>query len=304
METRRHIRIPKWIRYPQYGGETYAKVSGKIHGLNLHTVCESARCPNRGECWGEGTATVILLGDTCTRNCRFCAVNSGHPNPPDPDEPKRVALAAKELKLKYVVLTSVDRDDLPDLGAGHFVETARSIKEAIPNAIIEVLTPDFQGREDLIAQVATSPISVFAHNVEVVRRLTPKVRDRRCSYDLSIDVLKMAKRQRNDLFTKTSLMVGLGETMEEIYETLADLHKAKVDMITIGQYLQPTRKHVPVQRYYTPEEFKNMEKMARDIGFRFVASGPLVRSSYRAGELFVEGKLKPTGNYALNEHKE
>ena len=278
---------PDWLKLPKAGGPTFARVSAAVHGLHLATVCEQANCPNRGECWGQGTATVMILGDTCTRNCRFCAVKSGHPLPPDPEEPRHVAEAAARLKLSYVVITSVDRDDLADLGAGHFAATVRALHEAIPEAPVEVLTPDFQGRRDLLAQVLEARVTVFAHNIEVVRRLSPVMRDARSDYDRSLAVLKAAGELDSRIHTKSSLMVGLGETKEELARAMDDLREAGVSMVTFGQYLQPGRRQAPVLAYYHPDQFAALEEQAREKGFAFVAAGPHVRSSYRAAELFV-----------------
>ena len=282
---------PDWLKLPRAGGTTYAHTSAAIHSLGLATVCEEARCPNRGECWGEGTATVMILGDVCTRNCRFCAVGSGQPQPVDIDEPRRVAEAVQKLGLRYVVLTSVDRDDLPDFGAAHFAAVVAAITTLSPEILVEVLTPDFQGRVDLVAQVAGSGIAVFGHNVEVPRRLTKLARDRRCSFDTSLSVLRVAKHMYPQVLTKSSLMLGLGETEDEIFATLGELRDAGVDMVTLGQYLQPGRVQMDVEKYYSPDEFAALEARARDMGFAFVAAGPHVRSSYRAGELFVQGRL-------------
>jgi len=285
------VKKPDWLKLPRAGGAVYAHTSAAIHKLGLATVCEEARCPNRGECWGEGTATVMILGDVCTRNCRFCSVGSGEPQPVDTDEPRRVAEAVKQLNLKYVVLTSVDRDDLPDYGAAHFAAVVGAIKTLSPDILVEVLTPDFQGHSHLVAQVAGSGVSVFGHNVEVPRRLTKLARDRRCSFDTSLSVLRVAKRMYPHVLTKSSLMLGLGETEEEILDTLKELHENGVDMVTLGQYLQPGRPQMEVEKYYSPDEFADLEEKARTIGFTFVAAGPHVRSSYRAGELFVQGHL-------------
>ncbi|MGK3735794.1 MAG: lipoic acid synthetase [Bacillariaceae sp.] len=259
-------------------------------------VCEEARCPNIGECWGGGkdktaTATIMIMGDTCTRGCRFCSVKTSRKPPPlDPEEPEKVSSAIAKWGLDYVVLTSVDRDDLEDQGSNHFREVIQKLKEKKPDLLVEALTPDFQGNEELIHKVATSGLDVFAHNVETVKRLTSKVRDRRANYDQSLAVLKYAKNV-GKCITKTSLMLGLGESEEDLMETLHDLRAIDVDVVTFGQYLQPTRKHLPVKKYITPEEFDEWKIEAENMGFKYVASGPLVRSSYKAGEFFLKNLL-------------
>ena len=264
--------------------------------LFLFLVCEEARCPNIGECWGGGkdktaTATIMIMGDTCTRGCRFCSVKTSRKPPPlDPEEPEKVSSAIAKWGLDYVVLTSVDRDDLEDQGSNHFREVIQKLKEKKPDLLVEALTPDFQGNEELIQNVATSGLDVFAHNVETVKRLTSKVRDRRANYDQSLAVLKYAKNVGNCI-TKTSLMLGLGESEEDLMETLHDLRAIDVDVVTFGQYLQPTRKHLPVKKYITPEEFDEWKIKADNMGFKYVASGPLVRSSYKAGEFFLKNLL-------------
>jgi lipoic acid synthetase len=272
-------------------GETAMAMRRRLKRLSLHTVCEEARCPNQGECWGAGTATVMILGDTCTRACRFCGVKSGHPaGPADPDEPRRVAEAVREAGLKYVVVTSVDRDDLPDGGAGQFAATIRALRAANGTVRVEVLIPDY--RDQRLAQVVAAEPDVLAHNIEVVRRLTPQVRDRRASYDGSLESLRQAAALRPGALTKSSIMLGLGESLDEVRECLADLRGVGVRLVTIGQYLRPTARHHAVARYVPPAEFADLEREARNLGFDFVASGPLVRSSYRAAELFVTRRLE------------
>jgi len=273
------------VRAP--GGSRYRHIKGTLRGLDLHTVCEEARCPNQGECWGAGTATVMLLGDVCTRGCRFCAVASARRGRElDPDEPAKVAEAVAALGLDYVVLTTVDRDDLPDGGAGHIASTVRALRERDPELRVEVLSGDFAGDEDALVEVSASGATVLAHNVEVVRRLTPSVRDARCGYDLSLGVLRrFGELSPAGVPTKSSLMVGLGETAAEVAECLADLRAAGVDLLTVGQYLQPSAKHLAVAEYVTPERFEQYRREALALGFSRVASGPLVRSSYRAAEL-------------------
>ncbi len=287
---------PPWLKIKLPGEGEFRDVKRILKKYKLHTVCEEARCPNLGECWGEGTATFMILGNICTRYCRFCATQTGNPHGiVDEDEPWRVAEAVKELKLKYVVLTSVTRDDLEDQGANVYARTIRAIKKLNPGVRVEALTPDFYSNPEYIEMVIDSGLDVFAHNVETVRRLTPLVRDRRFSYEKSLKTLKIARKTRPEIITKSGFMVGLGETREEIYETMKDLKEAGCDILTIGQYLQPTVKHLPVERYVTPEEFKEYENSGLKMGFKFVASGPLVRSSYRAGEIFVHSFLDKSG---------
>jgi lipoic acid synthetase len=265
----------------------YGDVRELVRGQQLHTVCEEAHCPNVGECWGRGTAAFQILGDTCTRACRYCNVRSGKPQEsPDPDEPRRLAEAAAQMKLRHVVVTSVDRDDLPDRGAGQFAATIRALKEHVPDASVEVLTPDFAGYEEqaLTLLLAERP-EVFNHNIETVRRLHPSMRGGKASYVGSLQLLARAREVADHpLTTKSGLMVGLGETNEEVVETLRDLREHGVEIVTIGQYLQPTPKHVPIDRWVHPEEFSSFGELGRELGFRTVFSAPLVRSSYRADE--------------------
>ncbi len=286
---------PDWLKAPLPTGGTYARLKGLVQELELHTVCQEARCPNVGECWVHGTATIMILGKVCTRACKFCAVSTGNPAGwVDPREPEHVARAVAELGLGYVVLTSVDRDDLPDGGAGQFAAVVRAIKEKSPGVRVEALTPDFQGDEAAVRTVLESGLDVFAHNLETVRRLTPRVRDPRAGYDQSLAVLDYAGRyvRENGLevLTKSSLMVGLGETDEEIALAMDDLRAAGVSILTIGQYLRPTRHHLPVERYVTPEAFEAYRRMGLEKGFVEVFSGPLVRSSYRAERVFKEAR--------------
>lgn len=281
-------RKPPWLKVRAPGGENYTRIKQILRGLELNTVCEEAHCPNVGECWSKGTATVMILGDTCTRGCRFCAVKAGNPRGlVDAEEPERVARAIAGLGLRYVVLTMVDRDDLPDGGAEHVARTVRALHGVQPGLMVETLVGDFSGRRDDIATVLAAEPEVFAHNIEVVRRLTPMVRDRRCSYDRSLMVLAEAKRQGVARYVKSSLMVGVGETDEEITETLADLRETGVDIVTLGQYLRPSAKHLAVDCYRTPEDFERWQIQGNALGFAYVASGPLVRSSYHAAEAFV-----------------
>jgi lipoyl synthase len=285
---------PPWLKVRAPGGDTYAFLKHTLRKLDLNTVCEEARCPNVGECWNAGTATVMVLGDTCTRGCRFCAVNTGNPKGMvDPREPVHVAKAIAELRLRYVVLTMVDRDDLLDGGAAHVAQTVREIRHQSPSILIEALVSDFAGRHRDIETLLAGQPDVFGHNLEVVRRMTARVRDPRCSYDRSLDVLAQARAIGGSRFVKSSLMVGVGETDDEIFESMADLRRAGVDIVTIGQYLRPTPKHHPVDRYVTPEQFAVYERFGYEQGFSFVASGPLVRSSYHAAEGFIMANHSP-----------
>ncbi|UCH25230.1 MAG: lipoyl synthase [Trueperaceae bacterium] len=274
---------PEWLKVRLPSGGRYQAVRETMRENRLSTVCEEAMCPNIAECWNAGTATIMLLGSVCTRACRFCAVDTGNPGGYlDPAEPELAARSVSLMGLKYVVLTSVDRDDLPDGGAEQYARCVRAIKAANPDTAIEALTPDFQGVTDHVQIVLDSGIEVFAQNVETVRRLTHPVRDRRASYDQTLRVLAYAKQARPDVLTKTSLMVGLGETDEELLETMDDLREIGVDILTFGQYLRPTPHHLPVRRFVTPDEFKSYRRWGLDRGFLEVVSGPLVRSSYRA----------------------
>ncbi len=273
-------RLPQWMRRPIATDQSYPDVSKLLESLQLNTVCASAKCPNRHECWNSGTATVMILGNTCTRNCRFCNVNTGKPSPVDPDEPSRVAEAAKRLNLRHVVITSVTRDDLPDGGAQAFSNTIRAVKASMPEASVEVLTPDFVEHLDTVLDAKPD---VFNHNLETVERLQVMVRPQ-ASYEKSLATLRKAA-ERGGVQVKSGLMLGLGETDEEIFQCLEDLYAAGVRLLTLGQYLAPTREHHPVERYLSPEHFDKLAALAREIGFAGVAAGPLVRSSYRADEL-------------------
>ena len=288
-------RKPDWLKVIAPGGAEYTRVKSTLSSLKLHTVCQEAHCPNVGECWGQGTATVMLLGDICTRGCRFCAVHKGHPAAVDPTEPESVARGVRELGLKYVVLTMVNRDDLPDGGAAHVADTVRRLHELSPELLVEALVGDFQGDEPRIDTVLQSRPDVFAHNVEVVRRITLHVRDIRCTYERSLDVLRYAKKAAPDRFVKSSVMVGAGETDAEVGETLRDLRDAGVDIVTLGQYLRPSEKHLEVDRYVEPSRFAAWKELALGMGFEFAASGPLVRSSYRAAEAFVRARGREAG---------
>ena len=274
-------RHPDWIKVRMPGGRDYARTKAIVSTFKLNTVCQEAQCPNVGECWGHGTATFMLLGDTCTRNCRFCAVSHGRTAPLDVGEPLRVAEAARKMALTHVVVTSVNRDDLADGGASHFAETVRALKRLNPGCAVEVLTPDFQGNEDAVATVAVSPIDVFNHNTESVPRLYKRVRPG-AKYARSLRVLERAKQVRPTLRTKTGLMLGLGETYEELLTVFGDLRAIRCDILTLGQYLQPSKDQLPVERYVHPDEFAALRDEALRLGFRHVESGPLVRSSYHA----------------------
>lgn len=292
-------RKPDWLKREVLpGGSKYTAIKSKLRELKLATVCEEAKCPNIGECWGgadgkTATATIMLMGDTCTRGCRFCAVKTSRAPPkPDPNEPEHVSHAVASWGIDYVVLTSVDRDDLPDLGASHIARTVGLLKQRTNNRLlVEALVPDFCGREELVARVAGSGLDVFAHNVETVPRLTPAVRDRRAGWDQSVAVLRAAKRYGSRV-TKTSIMLGCGEEPHEVVEALRELRDAGVDVVTLGQYMRPTKRHMAVSEYVTPDAFKAYERIALDLGFLYVASGPLVRSSYRAGEYFLAQHIK------------
>jgi lipoyl synthase len=283
---------PGWLRVDLPGGPRYQRVRDTLQGLQLHTVCAEAQCPNVGECWGGGTATVMLMGDVCTRGCRFCHVKTAAQPPPlDADEPRHLAEAVGQLGLDYIVVTSVDRDDLADGGAAHFAEAIRRLKE-IPGLLVEVLTPDFRGDAAAVRTVGSARPDVFANNIETVRRLTPVVRDARAGYDQTLGVLEQMGREFPRVVTKSSIMVGLGETEAEVHETMRDLRAHGVDILTLGQYLRPSSWHLPVQEWVSPERFGAYREQGLALGFRYVASGPLVRSSYRAGELFLRGEIE------------
>lgn len=278
-----HGRKPSWLRVQIPTGAHYQRVKQIVREHRLSTVCEESMCPNIAECWSNGTATLMLMGDVCTRACRFCAVDTGNPRGwLNPDEPRLAAETVQLMELKYVVLTSVDRDDLADGGASHYAECVRRIKDANPSTSVEVLTPDFKGVLEHVAHVAMAGIDVFAQNVETVKRLTHPVRDPRASYETTLSVLAYVKRQHPEVLTKTSLMLGLGETDAEILETMDELRAIGLDIITFGQYLRPTANHLPVERYITPDEFEQYRRWGLAKGFLEVVAGPLVRSSYRA----------------------
>lgn len=286
-------RKPDWLKVRLPGGPGYMELKTLLHELNLNTVCEEASCPNMGECWSGGTATIMLLGDTCTRGCRFCHVLSGNPaGVVDEEEPRKVGDAVARLGLTYLVLTSVDRDDLPDGGADHFAKTVEIIKRNDRRILVEVLVPDFRGDRRALDRILASGADVVAHNLETVERLTPSVRDRRCGYFQSLDVLAYLKESSPATYTKSSLMLGLGETDEEVERALLDLREVGCDVVTLGQYLRPSTKHIAVEEFVPPATFDRWDRRAREMGFLYVASGPLVRSSYKAGELFLEGRIR------------
>ncbi len=290
--SKKHIAKPNWLRITAHATPAYTHVKNQVREHKLATVCEQAKCPNISECWSNGTATIMLMGDVCTRACRFCAVDTGNPRGwLDPREPENSAQTVSLMNLDYVVLTSVNRDDLPDGGAQHYADSVRAIKRKCPSIKVEALTPDFQGVETSIATLLDSGVDVFAQNVETVKRLTHPVRDNRASYEQTIEALRFAKVYQPKVLTKTSLMLGLGETASEIYQTMDDLRAANVDILTLGQYLQPTKNHLPVEEYVTPEDFLHYRDIGLQKGFFEVASGPLVRSSYRADKVFKRNNL-------------
>ncbi|WP_227375116.1 lipoyl synthase [Haladaptatus halobius] len=291
-------RKPNWLKMRPPSGQEFTGIKRTLREHDLHTVCEEANCPNLGECWsgrgedGGGTATFMLMGHQCTRSCGFCDVDTGGGEPLDPDEPANVASAIAEIGLDYVVLTSVDRDDLDEQGAGHFAQTIREIKKRHPGILVEVLIPDFQGEERLVRKIIDAEPDVIAHNVETVERLQRPVRDPRAGYEQSLGVLEQVGRESN-IYTKTSLMLGLGEYDHEVYQALSDLRETDVDIVTLGQYLQPSRSHLDVEAYVHPAKFETWRQVAEDeLGFLYCASGPMVRSSYKAGELFVDAILR------------
>ncbi|WP_424951388.1 lipoyl synthase [Deinococcus sp.] len=283
---------PDWLRVTIPSGGVFSEVRKIVKEHRLHTVCEEAMCPNIGECWSRGTATFMLMGHICTRACKFCAVDTGNPmGKLDLDEPASVADSVRLMGLKYVVLTSVDRDDLPDGGAYHFAKTVQAIKGVNPETKVEALTPDFGGNPACVELVLDSGVDVYAQNLETVRRLTRGVRDIRASYDTTLSVLAHAKKVRPDVITKTSIMLGLGETRDELLEAMQDLRAANVDVLTFGQYLRPTQHHLPVERYVTPAEFDELREIGLSLGFLEVVSGPLVRSSYKAEQVLEKGRM-------------
>lgn len=291
-------RKPDWLKGQTPSGTDFVGIRRTLDEHNLNTVCEEANCPNIGECWSGkeeedgGTATFMIMGHRCTRSCGFCDVESGKVKPLDPDEPENVASAVAEIGLDYVVLTSVDRDDLPDQGAGHFAETIRAIKRRDPSILVEVLIPDFQGEPDLVRKIIDAEPDVIAHNVETVDRLQERVRDPRAGYEQSIGVLEQVDRE-SDIYTKTSIMLGVGEYDHEVYRALADLQAANVDVVTLGQYMRPSKDHLPVEEYVHPDVFETWRQVAEEeLDFLYCASGPMVRSSYKAGELFISALVR------------
>ncbi|KAJ0179592.1 hypothetical protein K1T71_005304 [Dendrolimus kikuchii] len=295
---RERLRLPPWLKTSIPTGSKFSEIKQQLRGLKLSTVCEEARCPNIGECWsggkhGTSTATIMLMGDTCTRGCMFCSVKTSRTPPPlDPEEPRNTAHAINQWGLGYIVLTSVDRDDLPDGGSSHIAETVREIKRQNKEILVECLVPDFRGNRISIEHIANCGLDVFAHNIETVERLTPFVRDPRAGYRQTLEVLRTAKEINPDLVTKSSIMLGLGESDEQVQQTMKDLRSSGVDCVTLGQYMQPTKKHLKVFEYVTPAKFKHWEDVGNRLGFLYTASGPLVRSSYRAGEFFITSLLK------------
>ena len=283
---------PPWLKIRLPSGAGYNRLKDNFRALKLHTVCEEARCPNLAECWQSGTATLMILGDVCTRGCRFCAVKTARTGAPvDPDEPQRVAEALARMNLRYVVITSVDRDDLDDGGAGTFAETVRETRRRCPDLIIEVLIPDFRGDVRALRKVVGAAPQVIGQNIETVRRLTRHARDPRCGYEQTLEVLANIKALDPGIYTKSAILLGLGETADEVLATMRDLRARDVDILTLGQYLQPTRKHVPVAEFVHPDRFRDYEEHGMRLGFRYVAAGPMVRSSYKAAEFFVEKML-------------
>ncbi len=294
---------PEWFTIRPPKGE-FHNITSIVKSHNLHTVCEEAHCPNMSECWSGGTATFMVLGDTCTRACKFCAIKtSPNPNPPDPHEPENLANALSKISkaLKYIVLTSVDRDDLSDQGANHIALCIKSIKQKNPEMLVEVLIPDFRGEEKLIQTIIDSKPDVIAHNIETIERLQKQVRDLRAGYEQSLFVLNYVKEKAPHIITKSSIMLGLGETEDEVRETMLDLRKNNVDVVTLGQYLKPQNKYLKIFEYVHPNVFKRYEGYAKEAGFLYCASGPLVRSSYKAGEFFIKNVLN--GRNSLENKK-
>jgi len=281
------LRHPEWLRVEIPGGENYVKIKSLLRKAKLHTICEEAKCPNMAECFGKGTATFLILGNVCTRSCRYCNVKHGKPLPLNPDEPREVAESVNALGLRYAVITSVTRDDLPDGGATVFYETVKEIKKINKNCRVEVLIPDFRGDKEALKKVIGAKPDVINHNIEVVKELFPKMRPQG-DYNRSLFVLRIIKEMNSRIITKSGFMVGLGETNEQILKTMQDLKENGVDILTIGQYLQPTKNHAEVRKYYTPEEFMEFRDTAMEMGFKHVESGPLVRSSYHAEQALKE----------------
>lgn len=281
-----HPRRPEWLKLSPFDAATMAAMRKLTRPLKLHTVCESARCPNRQECFSQGTATFMILGDVCTRDCSFCAVESGHPRSPDPGEPDNIVAAVAQLRLRYVVITSVTRDDLPDGGASHFAHTINAIHDYDPGIMVEALIPDFGGSLSALKTVTDTSLAVLNHNVETVSRLYPEVRPQ-ADYQRSLEVLRSARLLNPALRTKSGLMVGLGETKDEVTQVMADLRHAGCDLLTIGQYLAPSTRHHELVRFVHPDEFAEYQDEGEGMGFQYVAAGPLVRSSFHAGEAYM-----------------
>jgi lipoic acid synthetase len=282
---------PEWLRIQLPSGQNYVNIRQTLASLGLHTVCEEARCPNIGECWGGGTATIMIMGDICTRGCRFCSVTSGRPLFLDSDEPDKVAKAIKKWGLRYVVITSVCRDDLPDGGANHIAKTIKSVKVQCPKTIVEPLIPDLLGNRYALEKIIDAGPEVISHNIETIARLSPLIRDPRATYQQSLSVLQMIKDIDCKIYTKSSLMLGLGETEEEVIQVAKDLRSVGVDIVSMGQYLQPTSRHFSVKEYVSPEKFDSYRKRIEKMGFAYVVAGPFVRSSYKAGELFIKNMI-------------
>ena len=296
------VRKPSWLKIRPAGGPNYNRLKHLLRRANLHTVCEEAQCPNVHECWAGGTATIMLGGEVCTRGCRFCAVKTGTPAaPPDPLEPAHTAEAVASLGLEYLVITMVNRDDLPDGASGHVASTIRAIRLAAPDLLLESLVSDFMGRRESVEEVIDAAPDVFAHNVETVERLTPRVRDHRAAYRQSLQVLEWAKSAAPARVTKSSIMLGLGEFDAEIVQSMKDLRAAGVSALTLGQYLQPSPWHLPVVEFVKPEKFDEWRRTGEALGFDYVASGPLVRSSYRAGEYYLKRLIRPDAPDARRE---
>ncbi len=289
-QTPLHIGKPDWLKTKIPTGGTFFQIKRDLRERKLYTVCEEAKCPNISQCWNQGTATFMVLGDTCTRGCRFCNVKTGNPQGwLDDNEPNQTAESAKIMNLKYVVITMVDRDDLPDGGAAHVAKVITRVREVNPGIKIEILGGDFQKNRDSLTAIIDAKPEIYAHNLETIRRLTPRVRDARAGYQQSLDVLRMVKDSAtHEMYTKSALMLGLGETFEEIVECLVDMREYGVDFVTIGQYMRPTKKHLSIKRWVHPDEFTLLAEKAKELGFMSVASGPLVRSSYKANEFYEE----------------
>jgi lipoic acid synthetase len=292
-----HIGKPEWLKTRIATGETYFNIKRDLRERKLFTVCEEAKCPNIGECWNYRTATFMVLGETCTRACRFCNVKTGNPGGwLDPHEPEQTAQSAHMMGLKYAVITMVDRDDLEDGGAAHVALVLKRVRELSPQIRIEILSGDFRGQDPALATLVAARPEVFAHNIETIRRLTPRVRDARASYDQSLKVLRRYKELADyKVYTKSALMLGLGETLDEVKEALADLREHQVDFVTLGQYMRPTKQHLSIKKWVPPAEFDELAEAARAMGFLSVASGPLVRSSYRAGDFFEQAVAREGG---------